>query len=272
MILRFIDFLKARDSRTRIWLLVAVAVLSCVAVFAHGPIPQDITYHSFADQRTLLGVPNFWNVVSNVAFLLAGVAGVLVLLSNRASGTLPMLRPAFFVFFTGSILVAAGSSLYHLAPNNDTLVFDRLPMTIAFMAFLALILGEHIDPDLGRLSLLPLVMIGSASVFYWWFTESRGHGDLRPYVIVQYLPIVLIPLILILFPSRLTKVRFVWAVLAVYALAKALELLDSPVYRRLGISGHSLKHLVAAIGMFLLVVALRGRAVIEGTTTGSVRS
>jgi Ceramidase len=246
-------------SRLRVWLLVAVAVLCGVAVCSYGPIPQDLTYHSFADQRTLLGLPNFWNVASNLAFLFAGVAGVRVLLSRQEGGTLLILRPAFFAFFIGLLLVAVGSSYYHLVPNNDTLVFDRLPMTVCFMAVLSLILGEHIAPDLGRRSLLPLLTVGSASVLYWWFTEARGHGDLRPYLLVQYLPVVLIPMIIILFPSRLTRVHLIWGLLAAYALAKALELLDLPIYRKFGVSGHTLKHIVAAFGMYLLVVALRVR-------------
>lgn len=249
--------------KQRLWLLAAVAVLGGVVVYSLGPVPQDAAYHAFADQRTLFGVPNFWNVVSNLPFLLVGIAGILVLRSRRAGGTLPELRPAFFAFFIGSALVAFGSGYYHLAPNNETLVFDRLPMTIAFMGFFSLILGEHLDPKLGRRSLLPLLIVGTASVLYWWITESRGHGDLRPYALVQYLPIVLIPLILILFPSRLTNVRLIWGVLAAYALAKVLEYFDLPIYRSLGISGHTLKHLVAAIGMFLPAVALRVRTVLR---------
>ena len=27
------------------------------------PMTQDESYHQFADQRTILGIPNFWNVV-----------------------------------------------------------------------------------------------------------------------------------------------------------------------------------------------------------------
>lgn len=250
-----------RGIQLRIALLAMVAAISCLAIFAHGPIPQDTRYHQFADQRSLFGVPNFWNVSSNLGFLLSGVVGIFVLRSGRANGTLPSLRAAFFAFFAGSILVAVGSSVYHLAPNNDTLVFDRLPMTIAFMAFFCLILGEHIHPDLGRFSLAPLLVIGSSSVFYWWFTESKGHGDLRPYVIVQYLPIVLIPLIIVIFPSRLTRVRYVWGLLAIYALAKVSERFDLPLYGWLGISGHTLKHVLAACGMFLLVIALRARRI-----------
>ena len=261
------------DKTQRIWLLVAVAILFGVAVCSHEPIPQDLSYHSFADRRTLLGVPNFWNVASNLAFLIVGVAGVLVLLLPRTVGTLRVLRPAFFAFFIGSVLVAVGSGFYHLAPNNDTLVFDRLPMTVAFMAFLSLIVGENIDPDIGRRSLVPLLTVGSASVLYWWFTESRGHGDLRPYVLVQFLPVVLIPLMIILFRSRLTKVHFIWGLLAAYGLAKALEILDLPIYRKLGVSGHTLKHIVAAFGMFLMVIALRARrgnpvSLTKSTTSG----
>ena len=40
------------------------------------PIPQDQGYHEFADQRMLLSIPNFWNVVSNLPFIAVGGVGL----------------------------------------------------------------------------------------------------------------------------------------------------------------------------------------------------
>jgi hypothetical protein len=258
------------NSILRISILISVAVVGCVAVYSYGPIPQDAAYHSFADQRTLLGVPNFWNVASNLGFLMAGIAGIRELRSPSAQGTLTALRPAFVAFFLGALGVAVGSGYDHLRPSNETLLFDRLPMTIAFMAFFALVVGEHIAPALGRALLWPLLMIGSASVFYWWLTEAKGHGDLRAYVLVQYLPIALIPLIIMLFPSRLTKVHLLWIILAVYAVAKVFELTDVAIYRSIGISGHTLKHIVAAVGMWFLALALQTRTVVAEANGGGI--
>jgi len=133
-------------------------------------------------------------------------------------------------------------------------------MAIVFMAFSDIIIGEHISPRLGRLLLFPLLALGAASVAYWHFTEEGGHGDLRLYVIVQYLPVLLIPLVLLFFPSRLSHVRLIWAVLGAYALAKLLELSDHLVFSLSHIvSGHTLKHLVAALGTYIFLVALRKR-------------
>jgi len=239
-------------SRYRPPLLLAIALAS-LAIFAWPPIHQSLEYHHFADTRTLFGVANFWNVASNLPFVLVGIAG-LAWLARHVTRVDRCLRAAWLVLFVGVVLVGLGSSWYHLAPGNATLVWDRLPMTLAFMALFALILGEHIDEKLARLSLWPLLAAGVASVLYWQRTD-----DLRPYVLVQFLPVLLIPLVLLLYPRKGSGA--VWSALGCYVLAKLLELYDAPVYAALGgtISGHSLKHVVAAAGMWALLAGLKGR-------------
>lgn len=240
--------------------LFAVALGAALFVFVHAPIPQPPGYHSFADQRTLLGIPNFWNVVSNLPFLLVAVAGLSVLFSGRSPGALPELRAAYGTVFVGTLFVAFGSACYHLFPCNATLVWDRLPMTVAFMGFFAVIVGEHISIRVATALLGPLVVAGVASVVYWRLTDVAGQGDLRPYVLVQYLPLLLIPFIVVLFPSALLPTRYIWALLLAYAVAKALELLDLPIYRvSRVISGHTLKHIVAGAGLYFLVLAIKRR-------------
>lgn len=245
--------------RWRMGLVFSLIAIATIAVMLHGPIPQDPAYHQFADQRTLCGIPNFWNVCSNLPFLVVGAAGLFSVFLSAAEGALPGLRPAYFVFFVGSALVALGSAYYHLDPNNSTLVWDRLPMTVAFMAFASVIIGEHVSQRAGRLALIPLLAMGILSVLVWRVTEAKGHGDLRLYVLVQYLPALVIPALIVLFPSRLTRVYLIWFMLAAYALAKVLEALDRPLFAVLPVSGHTLKHLVAAAGLYLLVVAIRVR-------------
>jgi hypothetical protein len=237
-------------SRFRAHLLLAIALAS-LAIFAWPPIHQPLDYHRFADARTLFGLPNFWNVASNLPFVLVGIAG-LAWTATHVTRVDRCLRAAWLVLFVGVVFVGLGSSWYHLAPGNATLVWDRLPMTLAFMAFFAIILGEHIDEKIARVSLWPLLAAGVASVLYWQRTD-----DLRPYALVQFLPVLLIPLILLLYPRRDSGP--VWIALGCYVLAKLLELFDARVYAALGgtISGHSLKHVAAAMGMLALLAGLK---------------
>jgi hypothetical protein len=223
-------------------------------------IPQDQSYHSFADRRELFGIPNFWNVVSNIPFLIVGALGVIALLSSTSRGYLLQLRTLYVTFFVGAFLTGLGSIFYHWNPSNETLLWDRLPMTISFMAFLSIIIGEHIEPKMGHGLLWPLVLFGVSSVLYWYISELQGHGDLRPYIIVQFLPILIIPLILLSLPSRLSKVFYLWFVIAAYGLSKVMELLDQSIFEALGaVGGHPLKHVTAAAGVYVFYLALKHR-------------
>ncbi|RZA04973.1 MAG: alkaline phytoceramidase [Moraxellaceae bacterium] len=237
-----------------LWLIVLITIAALVAIGFVPPIAQSADYHNFADSRQLFNINNFWNVISNGMFALTGVLGFLVV-SKTAHPAFPKaLHPAYKVFFAGVMLVALGSGYYHLSPDNSTLVWDRLPMTIAFMALFSIIIGERIAPDLGKNLLIPLIILGAAAVCYWRYTEHLGQGDLRPYIAVQFLPMLIIPLILLLFPSASVRAVGYWQLLGCYLLAKLCEHMDKQIYDSgLHISGHTLKHVIAAVGILLLV-------------------
>jgi hypothetical protein len=240
--------------------LFLVAAVLVTGAFLLDPIAQDPAYHLFADTRQFLGIANFWNVVSNVMFLYAGIRGLQYLSAGDASGILPSLIPAYRVFFTGVLLTAFGSAWYHSGPGHDSMVWDRLPMTLVFMSLFSIVLGEHVSESFGRQILLPLLVAGAGSVVYWSLTEGRGAGDLRPYVLVQFLPMMLIPLILLLYASCFDRTGFFWGVIGIYAAAKLFELFDTNIYVASElISGHSIKHLVAGLAPLLLLRGLQSR-------------
>ena len=246
-------------SAKTIFLMVLSAVL-IAAVFFIDPIPQDPSYHAFADSRTLLGVPNFWNVMSNFPFLLVGGAGVYYLRSTNRPGMVPDLHLAYLVLFAGIFLTGFGSAYYHDAPGNETLVWDRLPMTLGFMGLITIIIGEHISLPAAKRMLIPLLIVGAGSVIYWGVTEARGAGDLRPYAIVQFLPMLLIPLILMMYRSVYDNVDFLWFVIVLYALSKMFEYFDFATYEIVQlISGHSIKHVVAAMAPLVFLYGLNNR-------------
>jgi hypothetical protein len=245
--------------------LTILPAILIAAVFFIDPIPQDPAYYSFADSRSFMGVPNFWNVMSNVPFLLVGAFGIYYSALEDRPGMMTELRSAYIVFFAGIFLTGFGSAYFHYAPGDSTLLWDRLPMTLGFMAFLAIIVGEHISVPVGKRMLLPLLIVGAGSVIYWNITEARGAGDLRPYAIVQFLPMLVIPLILLMYRSAYDKVAFLWLILVLYAVSKLFEQFDMETYEigRL-ISGHSIKHVVAALGALVFLYGVNSRRTLVG--------
>ncbi|MBX2881411.1 MAG: alkaline phytoceramidase [Granulosicoccus sp.] len=245
-------------------LLLIVAVIAIFATPFAPPIPQDPAYHEFADIHGFLGVPNALNVVSNGLFLWVGIAGLLRLSRRNELRTLPDLYTAYFTFFSSLVLIAAGSSWYHLNPDNASLAWDRGAMTLAFMSLATIFLAERVSLRVGRL-LFPVLMIaGPASIIYWYLTELSGQGDLRAYALVQFLPLLIAPLILLLFPSRYTRSNDLWWMLICYALAKLLEILDHDIYAFTGwIGGHSLKHLAAGLACLVFLHHLQRRRDVE---------
>ena len=248
------------DITTGLLFLVALVVVAVLLI--HGPVPQDPAYHAFADQGTLFNIPHFQNVISNIPYVLVGIAGISLVARNEIPGGLAGLRLHYLLFFIGVTLVGAGSAWYHLSPSNASLVWDRLPMTIAFMAFFTAIVGEYYTVETGRRLLWPMVAAGLISVIYWHMTEQAGKGDLRPYAVVQFLPMLLIPLIVFIRPARLQPSSYLWGMMLCYLLAKIMELYDSEIYSMTGfMGGHALKHLVSAVGTGFYYLALKKRRV-----------
>ena len=243
-----------------------VFLLIILGLLFTSPVPQDLQYHQFADQRTFFSIPHFCNVSSNITFFIFGLLGFIALTRKATLAILDNLKPVYMTFFTGIILVCFGSSYYHLAPTNATLVWDRLPMTIAFMSFFCLIVAEFLSEQIGKKLFLPLILVGILSVLYWYLTEVYFRGDLRFYGLVQFLPMLLIPLILFKGRSRFSHHHYYWWILLVYAAAKLLEHYDAEVYQWLGfISGHSLKHIASSLAPLFLYLGLIQRQARQST-------
>jgi hypothetical protein len=222
----------------------------------YGPMHQDLAYHDFADQRVVLSVPNFWNVVSNLPFVLVGLLGL-----ARCRVPHPGLpgaenRRSYIVLFAAILLTGLASGYYHLQPNNWSLVWDRLAMALSFMALFSIIIGEFVSTKMGRQLLLPLSLFGLFSVVYWIATEQNGAGDLRLYAITQFLPMLVIAVIIFFWKSENIRTSDMLIIAAGYGLAKLFEFFDNQTYQVLMVSGHSLKHLAAAFSASWLLIVL----------------
>jgi hypothetical protein len=249
--------------RRAIGLIGGLAGLAAAAFALIPPIPQDPAYHRLADSRAWLGIPNALNVLSNAGFLLVGALGLSVVLGS--DGTRPVFRePAerwpYAVFFGGLLLTGVGSAYYHWEPGNARLAWDRLPLAITMMGLLAATISERIAVSVARWLLGPLVALGAGSVAYWHWTEQQGAGDLRLYALVQFYPVVAVPLMLWWLAPRYTRGGHLLAAAATYAAAKLPELLDAWILAVTRVvSGHTLKHLLAALAGYWVLRMLRRR-------------
>jgi hypothetical protein len=252
------------SSTTKTLILIAVGTSSIVATGFVDPIPQDPQYHQFADQRVYFDIPNALNVVSNLLFALIGIVGLVHLCIRRSLLVIDSIRVVYVTFFAALVAIAPGSAYYHWMPDNQSLVWDRLPMTIAFMSFFTIILAERLSLKFAKITFLPLIIAGVLSIVYWHYSELAGAGDLRPYGLVQFLPMLMIPMILLMFDAKFTGDHAIWWFLGWYLVAKVLEIFDGQIYEWLPfISGHSLKHLAASIGCLVFLRYLRYRTVLK---------
>lgn len=259
--------MDAISQRTRIGLLLSLTLVVVVVFLSLPRFAQPLSYHHFADQRAFLGIHNFGDVASNLPFAVIGIWGIaFVLLSNPATLREHFLdlreRWPYLMVFVGLALTAIGSSCYHLNPDNTRLVWDRIPMTIVFMSMVAAVISERVSVRAG-LCLLPLLLLGGVgSVLQWYGSELRGAGDLRLYAAVQvYSGLVL--LFALLLPARYTRGWDFGVVVALYVLAKVLEVLDRPIFDAGHfVSGHTLKHLAAAGAGYWILRMVQNRQII----------
>lgn len=251
-----IDRLRILPFGLRVGIVLSVAVIAGLATLGFPAFPQPLWYHDFADQRTAWGVRNFANVASNAGFALAGVVGLCIVF--RLPKEHPATRPPYVVFAVSLVLVAMGSAYYHHRPTTATLYWDRLPMTVAFMALLAALIADRIGRRIGLILLPLLLLAGAAAATYWRLTETLGAGDLRPYLLVQIVAALSLPLLLLLFRDRIGGDRYLAWLLVLYGLAVALEGGDRWFLGATAglISGHSLKHLAAALAAYLALYRL----------------
>jgi hypothetical protein len=258
---------KTLTPRQRRLRTIAVFAPLAIAVLALPFLPtfaQDPAYHDFADQRTVAGVPHFGDVATSLLLTLVGLHGLFVVFLRRATeAAFEDLRErrAYGVMFAGIALTGAGSAYYHLDPSTSSLFWDRLPMTLIFAPMFAIAVTERIGPRLGLRLLVPAVVLGVGGAVHWHLTELAGCGDVRVYGLVQFYPMLAVPLMLALFPARYTHAHAFWGLFAAYGIAKVFETFDADVLSLNGFaSGHNLKHVFAALGLWAMVGMLRKRA------------
>ncbi len=242
-------------------ILIATALVAVIITFSFvESLPQDPDYHEFADQRTFWGIPNTLDSLSNIPLAIVGFFGILAALKVLKKIKFNAAVFQYLIFFMGVFLTGFGSLYYHLAPSNETLIWDRLPITILSIGFFCSVISEMVSPKASLILVGPLLLIGIGSVLYWNYAESLGRGDLRLYGIVQFLPLILIVLIFLMYKFPENYLSYIAGLLIFYTFSRLTEFFDQQIYDTLQfISGHTLKHLFASAAACCILMMLRRR-------------
>ncbi len=252
--------------RAKIATLLALAALAVTCILLVPPVTRPAAYYQFADARTLLGVPHFMDVASGLPWLLVGMLGLLFVAHTPArqhGGAFAdgQERAAFGVLFGAIALIAFGSGYFHLTPSPATLLWDRLPMAVTFMSLFAIVLRERIGGPVARALLVPVVALGGGSGLQWHYTETLGSGDERLYGVVQFFPMIVLPILLLWVPAGAFSTRDLFLVLGIYTVSHLFEAADRPVFALTNgiISGHTMKHACAVVASIWLLRMMMGR-------------
>ena len=244
-------------------LLLAVAALAALAALLPATgLPAG--YHDFADQRTLLGLPHALDVLSNLPFAVMGAWGLWWLRRVPLDRLGTAQRGLAVLFFVGLMATAFCSSSYHLDPHDAGLCIDRVGMSLAFAGLLGLAAADRIGTRAG-VALAALVAVAApATALVAWLG-----GNMTPWAVLQGGGLVLLAALALRRPQPRALGFSIIGVIAFYAVAKALELADAPVFALTQqlISGHSAKHLVAALAGWPVVRALQSLA--QGAPAGA---
>lgn len=237
------------NARLRPALLIGCLLMLALAV--HGPIAQYAHYHDFADRRALLWMPNAADVLSNLGFLLVGLWGLLSVLRREVP---PGGRLGWLLAFGGMALTGLGSGWYHWQPDDQSLIWDRLPIALACAGLLAAV-GSELHGRVRAVWPALWLMAWAVSSVIWWI----WNGDLRPYLLLQALPLILLPLWYWQMHRSVAEQLLVLGASLCYVLAKIAEVQDHSWFMLLDgmLSGHTLKHLFATVACGMLVIAYR---------------
>lgn len=249
-------------------LLIAAYVLAVMLVaLLSEPVAQDLAYHDFANDRSRLGIPNFADVVSNAVIFASALWGLCLCVRPSSERFLGQTDHRFaLLLFAALVLTAAGSTWYHLAPDNHRLFWDRLPLSIAFTALIAWLAAERSQPGKGVQTQLWLwVSIGPAAATYWYVSELAGAGDVRFYLILHGFMLITPPLLLRIH-AGLTHARAYWWAYAIFLVGMAGDVLDHQIFTLTHetVSGHNIKHVAMGLAVAVLagMLALRSRKTI----------
>ncbi|MDO6706827.1 hypothetical protein [Photobacterium sp. 1_MG-2023] len=255
------------SDRIRAILLIASASLILLLVLLQSPVllPPDVD--TVTSSRQISDMHPLHVIVTSLPLAIVGFMGIRMLSQipkKQADRVVePEIATAYFLFFQALLATSLGAAYYDLLPTPFGLMLDRIPGAIALVSLYCIVLSEYVRPALGTKLLFPLNVYAVFSVTYWYWmtTTASGTAALSAYMLVQLLPILHLPLILLLYEGRGPDRRYYLATFVCYGLAAGAEYLDAGIWDMTEgvISGHCVKHLLAACAGGWVYLMLRQR-------------
>ena len=246
---------KLGKSKSLALLLAGVTLLVLWTLRAKLWFDPETYSAGFADKKTLLGIPNFGDVVTNLGFAILGLYGF-----RRLDRMPESYRGLATVFAMAIFGTALGSAYFHFAPAPLTLFWDQLPMSIGFASFVGMVVADRVSIPAGNRLGFALCILGPWSVWNIYY----GSGETAYYLALQFGTLIYAILLLVFSKGGALQTKAVMGGLVAYILAKVFESHDAEIYERLGfISGHSLKHLAATVALAAILWGAQSRAVLE---------
>jgi hypothetical protein len=257
----------ALAQRCALAILLAALVATAAGLLAWGPVPLVAETHGYADERGAFGLANAWNVLANGPLLVAALYGLQV--ESRSDAPL-WLRRSRQAFHASVGLGAVAAAIYHLMPGNGLYLATQVAMAAGFLMLTGAVLGERVHPGfaspmmLGAAALAPIVAAGAAVL-----VGSPGPTDLWPLLLLQIMPVLVVPAGALGLPGSQTRAGDWIVLLVIYALARACHLSDATILTVTGgvVSGHTLMHLGFAVATAWLAYCTASR-VPEATAAG----
>ena len=248
------SFTRGRPGWRELALGVAAAgVLVLLALLP--PVCRGPGFHHYADERAWLGLPNAADVLTNLPFVLVGLAGLALAPRVPARD-----RLGVRLLFGGFVLLGLGSGAYHLYRTDLTLVLDWLPIALVLAWLSALVITDRVGARAGRVAGWILPAAAVASVLVWWLGGGTAGGDMRWYVGLQLSLVAAVPVIVLLYPRGALGTRELWLAVACFGAARVVNKADGWLLDHVGLSGHSCKHLVAGLAAYFVLCSVRRAA------------
>ena len=245
-------------------------VLLIIAALWYGKVEQAQSYYLFADDRTFFGIPNGLDVMSNLAIVYPGVIGLMLVYERQKNGHEyrdPIEQTIQYCLFLGMVLTFLGSVWFHLNPNDSTLVWDRLAMTVVMACYCSLIIADRYSIDLAKRIHFPLISIGLLSVIYWEYS-----GDLRPYFFFKMQPVILVAILLVYGKKTYDRAADYIISMSLVLVATLTENIDKIIFDNLDIiSGHTMKHIIAGISLWWIMRMIQKRKLIDSKPALTLR-
>jgi hypothetical protein len=248
-------------------ILAFLAVITLLVVIPYFLFPSSLfTRHSYTDQRSLCGLNNAFNVLSNLVLIAAGCYWLNWIfrtknISLKCRKGLYETR-LYATFFAAVILAGIQSAWYHLFQSQLGLLGTYLLSNIVMLSLLSAIIAERVNLRIGLHSCIPFIFISMLISFYWYIYQTDNQLSHLWYFLTYLIPSLSIMTIIVARP-KYGGIKHITFAFCNTFIALGVSCLDEAIYTltRHMISGQSLHNIYLGIAAIYIGCYLEQRSI-----------